>query len=1025
MLKSELADQSARDRFIQELDRNFCVSASAGAGKTTAIVKRIVAMAQEDMKRAQRGEETRLSRLVVVTYGVLAAEELRVRARQEIFETMSGGGIHPQQLLAEFNQAYFGTIHSFCLKLIHEEGRHAGLPGTVQLLEEKDEALWQRFVETDIELPIFIPDTFLSSVLRHYTFEDLLKLSRQLRPDDARRLTKAIPKGEASILDFREAYTSRSKSAELEPNKRILHEWQEEYLASNAFLALPRIEKGGAEFQAGLKEGFAPYLLWLNKRASYLAGHLALAYARFRQDEGFLTYDDMIGSARELFEKAEILRRLRARGYIIVLDEAQDTDSSMFDILTELTRPLDAEPFVWPKDMDVPAPLPGRFCFVGDDQQAIYGSRAELVHYRRYLKAFREGSGGESLEFHVTMRCPGKVIEQVNAIFPKRLDQPLVDFRRLTARPSAAEGSVLWLALNPPETDKVSEQFEEECRQVVPWLKEQGLEGLGIQRWSEVALLCPRIDWLSIASRVLKENGLPSRLISSKERRSDLPGYSWPVALLHVLSTPTDRFELIGVLREVFGVSDAELLKKYRESGVSIQTGNGRSEGGTLRTRMDDALNLLSGLEEGLKEKMVHEEFSLSGFVEKIFGDLHLKERIEAVGEDAGPLDYFLHEARLAEAEGKTLSAWIGKQRKNLARPPLLSPGNPDEIQLLTSQKSKGLEWPVVVVMGVGRAIGSPKVSYPLIERSGERFQVHFSGMTSDEESKEKMKSSKEQELQRLFYVMLTRAKKLLVIPDSHGFYKMKTPSFSGLSRWESVERIETDLFSRLDTPVEQIAWKKGVELVVSEEDIRQGLAGAQAVPLRVLPHELAIHDEPRSEKEVTPLLTGVGGTDYGTWWHAVLQQYPWAGEEKDQQQYIDKALVELGGNPGLLQRGKEELDRWQGSEARLNLMSKGKIFLPEVPFLWPQTESKWMEGIADLLVVLGDGSLAVLDWKTNRPRPNENDGQSLKRLVEMYAGQLQAYARMLESVSGRKVAKVWLYGTVSGKLVEVPTAEA
>jgi len=67
-----LHDQAARDRFIRELEQNFCVSAGADVGKTTSIVDRIATLARQKPEA--------LPRLVVVTYARAAAEELRVPA---------------------------------------------------------------------------------------------------------------------------------------------------------------------------------------------------------------------------------------------------------------------------------------------------------------------------------------------------------------------------------------------------------------------------------------------------------------------------------------------------------------------------------------------------------------------------------------------------------------------------------------------------------------------------------------------------------------------------------------------------------------------------------------------------------------------------------------------------------------------------------------------------------------------------------------------------------------------------------
>src|SRR5574340_1135997 len=86
-------DQTQRQRFAKELDRNFSVIAAAGAGKTTAITDRIVEIAQ-DRKRA--GDW--FPRLVVVTFTNRAADEMQQRARQRIFEA----NVSPA-VLAAFN----------------------------------------------------------------------------------------------------------------------------------------------------------------------------------------------------------------------------------------------------------------------------------------------------------------------------------------------------------------------------------------------------------------------------------------------------------------------------------------------------------------------------------------------------------------------------------------------------------------------------------------------------------------------------------------------------------------------------------------------------------------------------------------------------------------------------------------------------------------------------------------------------------------------------------------------------------
>src|SRR5450432_25137 len=124
----EPADLAARQRFARELDRNCSVIASAGSGKTRAITDRIVEIA-----RSSHALE-RLPQLVVVTYTNRAADEMQQRTRQHILE----GGLS-LEVIEAFNRAFFGTIHSFCVKLLAAHGHHLGLPADLELITDDEE----------------------------------------------------------------------------------------------------------------------------------------------------------------------------------------------------------------------------------------------------------------------------------------------------------------------------------------------------------------------------------------------------------------------------------------------------------------------------------------------------------------------------------------------------------------------------------------------------------------------------------------------------------------------------------------------------------------------------------------------------------------------------------------------------------------------------------------------------------------------------------------------------------------------
>ena len=1001
-----LADARDRERFITELNANFCVAASAGAGTTTAIVSRIVEMAGQDEQLILRGEPSRLPRLVVVTYGVLAAEELRVRAKQEMFRQLAGNPARRQQVLAEFSRAYFGTIHSYCLKLLREEGKHLGLPSSVDLLEDENEGLWFRFVETDYAWPEDLDEKIPAAVLRHYTFEQILQLARQMSPDAAESVVEKIPKGEAPKLDFTAAFEARSrgKAADtLAGHLEHLRSWVKQFETGDGYLELPNYERGGAQFATALQDALQPYVTWLNEQAAFLAAHVALKYRDYRVEQGYLTYDDMVIWAKKLLGNPRVLSRMRARGSIVILDEAQDTDANMFAVLTELTRPEGAELYAWPSDPAAEAPLPGRFCFVGDEQQAIYSRRADLARYHSYLQAFRDGRGGELLDFSVTMRCPVAVIREVNRVFPVRLDQNLVKFRQLDARPEAPEGGVRIIPLKAMEDGSVDDRFRDESRQVAAWISEQGLAGLGVTNWSEVAVLCPRISWLSLMAAELKTVGLPFRMVSSKEKRADIPAYSWPVALLHVVLHPGDLFEWIGVLREIYGASDAGLLRAQRGRGLMSPS----DDCAQLREALEDMKILWNERETTL----VDGSFRTALYVEKVLGVTALEERLKAIDADCAPLRDLRRAAWVAESESVDFFEWVEALRGDLNKAPLAVAGSSDEIQLLTSQKSKGLEWPVVIAPGLGRQIGDARTEYPLAEKVEGRVKAHFNGFTADEEGKARRQNLRDTEYQRLFYVTMTRARNLLVLPDSMGCYKLSKPSFLGLIRREEIE-FQDSFALETPKPGAVAVQTKDAALSPDENTVKLAIQSSQKIARKILPHTLAEHGEAEeTELRFEPAVEKVvGGVDYGIWWHAVLQYFPWNALEDECRDYVKKEMAEA---PRIFrERGGRELELFLKSEIRREMVSGGRHFLAELPFSAPLSAEEVMEGVIDLVVVDARGHCQVLDWKTNRMQAGETPADFETRLKSVYAAQLQAYADVLGRQHGRKVTGVILYAT-------------
>ena len=378
-------------------------------------------------------------------------------------------------------------------------------------------------------------------------------------------------------------------------------------------------------------------------------------------------------------------------------------------------------------------------------------------------------------------------------------------------------------------------------------------------------------------------------------------------------------------------------------------------------------------------------------------------------------------------------------------------------IQFLTCLKAKGLEWPVVIPLGLGCEIRERPQTYPRVEQAAGRAEIHFSKVTVDPAVREERRTRHAEEFQRMLYVTLTRARRLLIVPDGSALYNGGTPNFLGLSRWS-----ELDLPALFTPPPTAPPAENPAE---AEDDpgppyfeenrrrLKRGATISRQIPRRVLPSGL-VHaknrEEPEGQTDVRALdshgqsldaeddrllaaenaglrdggpdepLAGIGGIDYGNWWHAVLELYPWRAAAADVRTvYLRDQRARIAASVAWTARAAEELARFTASAAHGEFLAEGGIFLPEMPFSHPRGAGEWMEGIMDLVVLTRDGKLWIVDWKTDRRWSADADDRAfLKRLAEKYAPQLQAYAEVFARGLGRPVDRLLLYSTALGQTV-------
>src|SRR6204780_3220992 len=138
----QLDDGAARDRIRTSLAESLLVEASAGTGKTTELIARIVAVLA--------GGLTTINRIVAVTFTNKAAGELKLRLRQELDrarETVktSSERSNIEHALEHLEEASIGTIHAFCAQILRERPVEAVVdPAFEELSEQQASRIYER-----------------------------------------------------------------------------------------------------------------------------------------------------------------------------------------------------------------------------------------------------------------------------------------------------------------------------------------------------------------------------------------------------------------------------------------------------------------------------------------------------------------------------------------------------------------------------------------------------------------------------------------------------------------------------------------------------------------------------------------------------------------------------------------------------------------------------------------------------------------------------------------------------------------
>lgn len=802
MKKSDSAipsDQGARDLILSDLDSSMLVEASAGTGKTTIAIGRMVNL-------LARGKCT-VDTLAAVTFTNKAASELRSRFQMKLEEAarkaIGEEALRLRQALGALERTFVGTFHSFCGALLRERPIEAGVdPNFVELDEVQDENLrsiaWAQhaarlnasndpLIDQLDELGLHLgqlgsafskfalyPDaeewpapevelanlgTVRKAFLQYAAHMQSLEASF---PEDLGR-DKLMPKYRR--LARRTAYFRREIetdtavfldvldiiNAPLDVKKIVQSRWPGG--PEQAKEELARWEHFRIEHVEPLVEAWRA--LRYHKVMRVLQGGVE-EYDRLRASRGVLNFQDLLMKAASLLrDKPSIRLYFQRRFTHLLVDEFQDTDPVQAEVVLYLTA-SDVHETNWRKCR----PRPGSLFVVGDPKQSIYRfRRADIVTYN-HVKSIVVASGGKTPSLSSNFRTEPPLIAWVNQTFksefPAKSEEASPAYVSLQyGRSDNGESAVGGIyKMSVPADFKNSRQLvvEYEAEKIARFIRRALDEKKTISRPGAKPADTPTIPagpgdfmiitqytkFLGTYARKLQEHGIPHQVTggSALNEASELRLLGMVVG---VVVHPEDPVRLVALLRSaVFGISDQALYVFQCKGGqFFFLSPVPESFTGIDGQRMRDVFNRL------MLFRSWFGQYPVVTVVEKIISNLGLLASSAArLGgdEQAGALAKTVELLRALPESRLSPNGVVAYLERLIEKEDTFDGiaacgGHGAAVRVMNLHKAKGLEAPVVFLADAGGV--TPHEPDIHVDRSGERIRGYMAVLGEKKEHAE------------------------------------------------------------------------------------------------------------------------------------------------------------------------------------------------------------------------------------------------------------------------------------------------
>lgn len=808
-----------QDKAIKTIDKNLSVIAGAGTGKTKVLTERFVYILENgDLPQGREVES-----IVAITFTKKATQEMIERIRKEIRKNFDSGEKW-RRYYRDIEKANISTIHSFCLNILKENVIRADLDPMFEVVEEYESR--KMLVNSIIE----VLEAQLEEDANIYNLLKMMKLDRvNLLIDDIDSIYGEIRTIGMSIRDIKDITINHLESIEamdisdLDKIRKLVYTLIENgtkaakirkvlddegcasFLEGGSIGDLNRVlsyinenigsnkkEQGNID---SLKKYIAKVLGSLErenivyyKSLFKILEELDLSYKRKKDAFGGLDYEDLQIKTNQLLEDEEILAKYQEKYRYIMIDEFQDTNELQKQIFYKIST--------IEEDLDR-----NNLFIVGDPKQSIYGFRgADLDVFYDVANYIDSTNGNISLSLNKNYRTVDTVVAFVNNIFHVLMGK---DYGALSSNKISKKEIDIEVIANEnlvvPDGVKTSEYERSfEAEQIAKRISE--LVESGEHKYKDFAMLFRATTRNHIYERALNKYGIPYYNIGSKgffKQREVLD----MINALKSINNINDKVSTIGFLRSNFiGLDDNNIYHILKDPVKDVYNSiEDLIENDKIDKRQIDKLNAALDV---YREMAVYKDvYSLNQILHSLLKKtMYVQTTLlkENGRQKFANINKFVEMAKEYEAKHTgNLNEFLGyiddisENDESLGQ---IETDNTDAVKMLTIHKSKGLEFPVVIIPEMASRGYSGSSKFLIDEDMGVAINFGKSNPIYNDIKDQKTKKD-EEEIERVLYVAMTRAEEKIILGNQgkkSGFKKMIIDILDGQD-YKSIKEINVE----------------------------------------------------------------------------------------------------------------------------------------------------------------------------------------------------------------------------------------